>query len=101
MLLNARVAIILYYYVAYHYHQTDLSYKIFSFLSEIYSKIAQNSVVQARPAAVHFAGFDLGKPQRQILQLGNVSTEVQRMHIIPPQTKYFEIKYTKGVNRLV
>ena len=74
---------------------------MFSFVSEIYSKIAQNSIVQATPAVVHFAGFDLGKPQRQILQLGNVSTDVQRMHIIPPQTKYFDIKYKKGVCLLI
>ena len=30
-------------------------------------------------------------------RLANVSDESQRMHIIPPSTKYFYIKYTKKV----
>ncbi|CAH1789213.1 unnamed protein product [Owenia fusiformis] len=68
--------------------------------SKIYSKIAQNSVAQARPSVIHFGGFDLNKTQRCTLHIANVSTEVQRMHIIPPQTKYFYIKYTKN-ERLV
>ncbi|XP_064648100.1 cilia- and flagella-associated protein 221-like [Lineus longissimus] len=68
--------------------------------TKIYSKVAQNSVVQARPAVIHFGGFELGKTLKQTLWLGNVSTEVQRYHIIPPQSKYFSIKYTKN-DRLV
>lgn len=68
--------------------------------SKIYTKVALNSVVQARPAVVHFGGFELGKTHRQIVQIANISTEVLRMHIIPPQTSYFYIKYTKG-DRLV
>ena len=67
-------------------------------LSEIYSKVAQNSVVQARPAILHFGGFDVDNTQRLVLQIANVSGDVQRMHIIPPQTKYFYIKYTKNVS---
>lgn len=70
------------------------------FFAEIYSKIAGNDVVQARPSVVHFAGFELGITQEVELRLGNVSTEVQRMHIIPPQTKYFNIKYKKNVSFL-
>ena len=58
-------------------------------------------MVQAKPAVIHFSGFELGITQTMILQLGNVSTEVQRMHIIPPQTKYFNIKYKKNVSQLV
>ena len=67
------------------------------FFSEIYSKLTQNDIVQARPAVLHFGGFELGKTFKRTLHLANVSTEVQRMHIIPPQTRYFNIKYTKGV----
>lgn len=70
---------------------------IFCF-SEIYSKLVKNATVQAKPAAIHFTGFQVGKVSKQPLHLANVSTEVQRMHIIPPQTQYFKIKYTKGVS---
>ena len=70
---------------------------ILSFV-EIYSKVAQNSVVQARPAILHFVGFELNTTQKLLLQLANVSGDVQRMHIIPPQTKYFYIKYNKNVS---
>ena len=66
-------------------------------VSEIYSTVAQNSVVQARPSVLHFGGFEVGKTHTATLQLANVSTEVQRMHVIPPQTHYFYIKYTKNV----
>lgn len=68
-----------------------------SVLAEIYSKIAQNDSFQARPAVVHFGGIELGKTQKQILKLVNVSTEVQRLHIVPPQSKYFSVKYAKQV----
>lgn len=49
---------------------------------------------------VHFEGFEIGKTQKIIVQLCNVARSVVRMHIIPPQTKHFMIKYTKG-ERLV
>ncbi|XP_074658961.1 cilia- and flagella-associated protein 221-like [Tubulanus polymorphus] len=65
--------------------------------TKIYSKVAQNSVVQARPSVLH---FEVGRTNNLELRLANVSTEVQRYHIIPPQTKYFNIKYTKN-ERLV
>jgi len=71
--------------------------KISCFVTEIYSKVAQNSIVQARPAVIHFSGFDLNKVHKVVLRLANVSGDVQRMHIIPPQTKYFYVKYTKNV----
>jgi len=71
-----------------------------SHISEIYSKIGQNDVVQARPAVVHFAGFEVNKTHTQKLFLINVATEVHRMDVIPPQTKYFYIKYTKQVRSL-
>ena len=67
---------------------------------EIYSKIGQNDIVQARPSVVHFAGFEVNKTHTQKLFLINVATEVHRMDVIPPQTKYFYIKYMKQVNCL-
>ena len=65
--------------------------------SEIYSKVAQNSVIKAEPAVIHFAGFELNKTHCIVLKLANISGDVQRMHINPPQTKYFYIQMTKNV----
>lgn len=39
----------------------------------------------------------MDKKHVQSLQIVNASTEVINMHIIPPQTKYFYIKYKKTV----
>ena len=64
---------------------------------EIYSKLEQNEIVKASPSVIHFAGFEIGKTQKQKLSLGNVASEPQRFHIIPPQSKFFDIKYKKSV----
>ncbi|XP_053374338.1 cilia- and flagella-associated protein 221-like [Mercenaria mercenaria] len=68
--------------------------------TKIYTKVAQNSMVLAKPSVIHFGGFEVDKKHTMSLSIVNVSTEVIRMHVIPPQTKYFYIKYTKN-ERLV
>ncbi|KAK3108459.1 hypothetical protein FSP39_008303 [Pinctada imbricata] len=68
--------------------------------TKIYSKVSQNACVVAKPAVLHFGGFDVDRKHVQSLSIVNASTEVIRMHIIPPQTKYFYIKYQK-TERLV
>ena len=70
---------------------------IYFFFSEIYSKVGQNAMVLAKPSVVHFGGFEADKKHIQKLSIVNASTDVIRMHIIPPQTKYFYIKYNKSV----
>ncbi|XP_064613685.1 cilia- and flagella-associated protein 221-like isoform X2 [Liolophura sinensis] len=64
--------------------------------TKIYDKVSQNALVQARPAAVHFGGFEIGKKHTLAFSIVNVSSDVLRMHIVPPQTRYFNITYTKG-----
>ncbi|XP_069472712.1 cilia- and flagella-associated protein 221 [Ambystoma mexicanum] len=68
--------------------------------SKIYTKLFRNKVLQSNPAVLHFGGYELEKHHQQIVKLINISTEVTNMHIIPPQTKYFQIKYNK-IHRLV
>jgi len=68
--------------------------------SETFSKVAKNDVVVASPSVIHFGGFEVGRLHTHRLDLVNCSSEVQRYHIIAPQTKYFKIKYTKG-DRLI
>ncbi|MBN3293951.1 PCDP1 protein, partial [Polypterus senegalus] len=67
--------------------------------SKVYTKLLKNRIIQAEPAVLHFGGFELGKRYKQILKLINLSSEVTNIHILPTQTKYFEIKYLKK-NRL-
>ncbi|XP_009675502.2 cilia- and flagella-associated protein 221 isoform X2 [Struthio camelus] len=68
--------------------------------SKIYSKLQRNEVIQAEPAVLHYGGYEIGKHHQQTLKLINISGDVINLHIIPPQTKYFQIKYNK-THRLV
>lgn len=73
-------------------------YNFHLLLSETFSKIGRNAVIQAKPAAVHFGGFRVNERHMKHLTIINASTNVVRMHVIPPQTKYFKIHYKKRVS---
>ena len=53
------------------------------------------------PVEVHFAGFEISddevKKYKQKLKIINISDQVQRMTVLPPKTKYFDIYYVKPV----
>ncbi|KAM6070335.1 cilia- and flagella-associated protein 221 isoform 1-T1 [Chlamydotis macqueenii] len=68
--------------------------------SKIYSELQRSKVVQAEPAVLHYGGYEVGKHHQQTLKLINISGDVINLHIIPPQTKYFQIIYNKK-HRLV
>ncbi|XP_074157921.1 cilia- and flagella-associated protein 221 isoform X2 [Sminthopsis crassicaudata] len=68
--------------------------------SKIFTKLEQNKVVKAEPGIIHFGSYKIGEYHEQILNLINISDDVINLHILPPQTKYFEIKYIKK-HRLV
>ncbi|XP_002660420.3 cilia- and flagella-associated protein 221 [Danio rerio] len=63
--------------------------------TKVFTTLKSNSVVQAEPSELHFSGFEVGKDYKKILKLVNVSSDVLSVHILPPQTKEFQIKYTK------
>ncbi|KFQ41946.1 Primary ciliary dyskinesia protein 1, partial [Nestor notabilis] len=68
--------------------------------TKIYSERHRSKVVQAEPAVLHYGGYEVGRHHQQTLKLINTSVDVISLHIIPPQTKYFQIKYNK-THRLV
>ncbi|XP_048389662.2 cilia- and flagella-associated protein 221 isoform X1 [Stegostoma tigrinum] len=68
--------------------------------TKIFATVQKNKVIQAVPAMLHFGGYELGKHHQQILKLVNISSTTINIHILPPQTKYFQVKYTKK-NHLV
>ncbi|XP_053260748.1 cilia- and flagella-associated protein 221 isoform X1 [Podarcis raffonei] len=68
--------------------------------SKIFRKLLRNDVIQAKPAIMHFGGYIMEQHHQQVLKLLNISSEVINFHVIPPETKYFQIKYSK-IQRLV
>merc|ERR1712154_645551 len=54
--------------------------------TKTYAKVGQNAIVHAKPSVIHFDGFEVGEKQTRKLVLLNASSDVLRMHIIPPQT---------------
>jgi hypothetical protein len=63
--------------------------------------LQRNKFFEVTPVEVHFSGFEVNKetPIRytQMLRVINISDQVQRMVILPPQTKHFDVHYVKQV----
>ncbi|XP_076466697.1 LOW QUALITY PROTEIN: cilia- and flagella-associated protein 221-like [Babylonia areolata] len=64
--------------------------------TKTFTKIGQNCMVHVKPEVIHFDGFEVNEKHVKKLVILNASSDVLRMHLIPPQSKYFSIKYKKG-----
>ncbi|XP_065052586.1 cilia- and flagella-associated protein 221-like isoform X2 [Rhopilema esculentum] len=63
--------------------------------TKIFAKLGHNELLHTSPATIEFNGFEVGKVQSKSLRIINASAERQRMHIVPPTSRNFRIKYTK------
>jgi len=62
---------------------------------DVYDNVGSNGIFGASPSVVKFAGFETLKTHTMRVRLINNSAAPQRLHILPPQTPYFKIKYNK------
>ena len=60
-----------------------------------FHKVGNNGIFAANPAQVKFAGYELRKTHTLKVKLINNSAAPQRLHILPPSTAFFKIKYNK------
>ncbi len=69
--------------------------------SGIFAKLERNNLFEVSPVEIHFSGYDIDskepKKYTQTLRVINISDQVQRMTVLPPQTKYFDVFYVKPV----
>jgi hypothetical protein len=61
----------------------------------VYAQLRRNASFEAKPAIVHFGGFQLGVPHRQKVWLVNVSPQPKRANVLQPTTKFFKFNYEK------
>ena len=64
-------------------------------VNNVFDKVGNNGVFSAMPSVVKFAGYELGKTHTLKVKLLNNSPVPQRLHILPPATNQFKIKYSK------
>jgi len=60
-----------------------------------FEAVGSNGLFGAYPAIVKFAGYELRKTHTIKVKLINNSPAPQRLHILPPATPFFKIKYNK------
>ncbi|BFZ01996.1 hypothetical protein BsWGS_05035 [Bradybaena similaris] len=63
--------------------------------TKTFATLGCNVFLHSKPSVIYFEGFQVGEKQIKKLSLQNASFEVLRIHIIPPQTRHFGMKYTK------
>ena len=61
----------------------------------VYAQLRRNTSFEAKPAIVHFGGFQLGVPHKQKVWLLNISPQPKRANVLQPTTKFFKFNYAK------
>lgn len=57
--------------------------------------IGTNGYIEVDPFVVKFSGFEVGKVNIAKTRIINCSSKSQRVHILPPSTPFFSIKFDK------
>ncbi|KAK4467943.1 hypothetical protein MN116_008549 [Schistosoma mekongi] len=63
---------------------------------EIFWKIGCNKLIAVEPAEINFDNLNFGSRKSSMVkqfELKNISSRVTRLHILPPDTKYFRLSY--------
>lgn len=65
--------------------------------TKIFAKLQRNQIFEVTPVEVHFAGFQVDEKSvfTQVLRIINISGQIQRMTVLPPKTKFFDVIYVK------
>ena len=71
------------------------AYSPSSMEKKTYSKLGRVTYFQANPSVVHFGGYQVGETSTVTLRLTNVGPVAKRMHIIPPTTPFYKLRYAK------
>ena len=61
----------------------------------VFDTVGSNGIFGASPSVVKFAGFEIGKTHTLKVRMINNSPAPQRLHILPPSTNAFKIRYNK------
>ena len=69
--------------------------KVSSDLAGAFDTVGSNGIFGASPSVVKFAGFEPLKTHTLKVRLINNSPAPQRLHILPPTTPFFKVKYSK------
>ncbi|GMH34242.1 hypothetical protein BSKO_02076 [Bryopsis sp. KO-2023] len=60
-----------------------------------YVRVGSNNILDVVPGIIHFGGFQINKPQRQIVRIRNAAGFSTRVHVLPPNTPFFQMGWRK------
>ena len=63
-----------------------------SSFSLIHCRLGRTRFFEARPAAVHFSGFEVGRKLSVKLEVLNISEMGQRLYLVVPQSPQFRVR---------
>lgn len=68
---------------------------IISRLKDKFENIGSNGYIDIEPKTAKFAGFEVGKLNTMKVKVINAATRPQRVHILPPNSPFFSVKFEK------
>ncbi|KAF6259574.1 hypothetical protein COO60DRAFT_995334 [Scenedesmus sp. NREL 46B-D3] len=63
--------------------------------SGTYEDVGHTAVIAAKPAVVHFGGFQPGATLTQVVRLCNISSSATRVHVVPPDSETFKVTHQR------